>query len=602
MSRTLSTTTLLLTAFSIWFAANPYTGIRHDALLYSLEALAILDPLAFSKDLFLAYGSQGQFTLFPQLYAALINWIGLDIAAFTITFIGKLAWLSCAAYFSRKLLPASLWPIGLAAILIYPPYYDAYHIFSYGESFATPRLYAEAASLLALGTWLSRKYSISILSIIIAVALHPLMALPILLLLGILFYLEFPHQRTRFLIIIFVGITILLGLGVAHISPADRLISSYDPEWLTAIHLRNLNVFLSEWGIEAWANIFFTGTILIFTQYTGTGTLKRIAAATFLTTIILLALSLLGSSELNNILLTQLQVWRVLWVTKIITLLILVALIPILWKKTFGSRLLVGFLVASFFTEGLSASLAVVIGIILNVIINRQSNLNFTGWLWDKLPLLIPLPFFLMQLGANSLPDSEHIVRDWLDTTSIGTILLFFMYTLSSQKNKLWTYSSVALACLTFITSIWTWNMNSNVNPNFTQEQLAILQIKIPKGSVILTPQGISQAWFVFGRAHYAGQIQTAGALFSRDTALEGIRRLRQMNIAGFPDSDMKWGEHNLIPEHDITKEAVALVCQDPILNFVILPGKHTGGDIVSFGKKGFQSIFDCKKLKAEDI
>jgi hypothetical protein len=48
---------------------HAYSGIRHDSILYFGQALLQLDPSTFSKDLFFEFGSQAQFTVFPQLMA-----------------------------------------------------------------------------------------------------------------------------------------------------------------------------------------------------------------------------------------------------------------------------------------------------------------------------------------------------------------------------------------------------------------------------------------------------------------------------------------------------------------------------------------------------
>ena len=48
---------------------HPYHGIRHDAILYLGQSLLRWRPEQFGQDLFFAFGSQAQFTLFPQILA-----------------------------------------------------------------------------------------------------------------------------------------------------------------------------------------------------------------------------------------------------------------------------------------------------------------------------------------------------------------------------------------------------------------------------------------------------------------------------------------------------------------------------------------------------
>ena len=49
-------------------------GIDHDAALYLGTGLLRQSPDIFSQDLFFAYGSQGDYTLFPWLLGHLLTW------------------------------------------------------------------------------------------------------------------------------------------------------------------------------------------------------------------------------------------------------------------------------------------------------------------------------------------------------------------------------------------------------------------------------------------------------------------------------------------------------------------------------------------------
>ncbi len=161
-----------------WFAAWPYMGLWHDSRLYALEALARLAPGSFDRDIFLAYGSQGKFTLFPGLFAALIERFGLEDAAFALTLAGKMLWIGSLAFLSRQLLPWPLALFGFLLVLAYPAFYDSHKVFSYGESFATPRLYAEALYVSGAGRMVERTSCLAWLLVLLAGLFHPLMAIP----------------------------------------------------------------------------------------------------------------------------------------------------------------------------------------------------------------------------------------------------------------------------------------------------------------------------------------------------------------------------------------------------------------------------------------
>lgn len=88
---------LLFAAFlGLWLWHHPYTGIRHDAVLYTVQALNFLHPQNYAGDVYFLFGSQDDYTLFSPLYAALIALIGLGSAALLIAFFGALLWCYAA--------------------------------------------------------------------------------------------------------------------------------------------------------------------------------------------------------------------------------------------------------------------------------------------------------------------------------------------------------------------------------------------------------------------------------------------------------------------------------------------------------------------------
>ena len=62
-----------LVLVALWVLAHPYGGLRHDGLLYAGQAMAHLRPDVFGRDLFFAYGSQDDYTIFGQVYAAAVK-------------------------------------------------------------------------------------------------------------------------------------------------------------------------------------------------------------------------------------------------------------------------------------------------------------------------------------------------------------------------------------------------------------------------------------------------------------------------------------------------------------------------------------------------
>ena len=79
---------LLLLYAAFWLVVlMPYGGMAHDAQGYAVEALVNLKPDIYATDIFLRYRSQEEFTIFPGIYAWLIDTLGLENAAAISVFV-----------------------------------------------------------------------------------------------------------------------------------------------------------------------------------------------------------------------------------------------------------------------------------------------------------------------------------------------------------------------------------------------------------------------------------------------------------------------------------------------------------------------------------
>src|SRR5262249_408905 len=146
-SEALMIATVALMMAVIWIR---YAGIFHDSVLYTFQALSETDPARYGTDIFLAYGSQNEFTLFSPIFGTLIKIVGVGWANSLLYAAGVALWLAGAAFLSRALgMPAAL-TVALVAMLPLPygtenvaSSGESYAIFNAREAFLTPRLYAE---------------------------------------------------------------------------------------------------------------------------------------------------------------------------------------------------------------------------------------------------------------------------------------------------------------------------------------------------------------------------------------------------------------------------------------------------------------------------
>ena len=314
---------LLATLFAIWLAATPYNGIIHDARLYTAQALLRLSPSIFSHDPFFQFQSQDNFTIFSSIHAKFIEWLGIFAAAKSLTFIGKALWFAGFLCLSYAVLPHPAALLSLALVITLPSYYDGYAIFTYGESFVSARLFGEALSMGALGAWYVNKNRIAIGLIGLALALHPIMALPALL------CIVYDILRRRGITMIrFLGVITILITLILYVRPSlfSALTQTIDAEWLSLLEKRSPFLFVENWQGEWLGKLILLAGIAWTSRRILTKRLRTLAEWELFFPALLISGALIGSSLLHNVLLTQIQLWRVFWLAQIISILLIVRL------------------------------------------------------------------------------------------------------------------------------------------------------------------------------------------------------------------------------------------------------------------------------------
>jgi len=102
------------------------------------------------------------------------------------------------------------------------------------------------------------------------------------------------------------------------------------------------------------------------------------------------------------------------------------------------------------------------------------------------------------------------------------------------------------------------------------------LAAAIPVGASVYWPEHLHLVWFGLERASYVSSYQLAGAVFSRKTAVEGARRIRNVERIGGSDVVVRARERDATAHRSRDVTDVEHACRDPRLDFVIL---DTDGD-----------------------
>jgi len=528
-----------LLIIALWTATRPYQGIFHDSRFYTVEALNTLLPGRFSHDLYFQYGSQGQFTIFSLIYSPLISALGLSGANIALTIAAQCLWLSGLSYLSLVLFrgwkPASMAVV--AAILL-----PSGSLLHYGEPFVTPRSFAEALTLWALGSQLKERPIRALGLLGISMLIHPLMTLP-----GLAVW--FLYQAARRPVLWFlaaIAIATVCGLALADIQPFARLLIRFDPAWFEIIRVRENFCFVGLWEFGRWIPIWGAFALGLFELVLATPKERRVLMPVFAVGAGGILASFIGGDLLRNVLLFDIQTWRSVWIFMLFANLFAVkiflrfadarpAVSPMaLWLFGLALGLMV---ISQFFVVAMMGAAAV---LILAVTVGC--------WEWiTKRPvpravqlvvaLLVGCSLGTAAIGANVAIDGVNVdpaefwrsVRVFVLSSCVLTALWFFLFRsriLSRKKLYLTMLVGTALGLVGIVS--WQWDQRTPWTKFIdTADPPADLTDLLPGGAPIYWENDVTVPWFLLRRPSYFSCDQGTGALFSRGTAIAYDARFR---------------------------------------------------------------------------
>lgn len=318
-----------LLGLSLLFMIQAYFGIDHDSVLYLGEALRLRMPDILDQDLFFKHGSQGRYTLFPHLVAALIPFTDVS-ALFLWGTVAGMTFFAAASWFAlRILLPAGERFLPWLALLTLPTAYGAYRIFGYAEPFFTPRLYAEPLCLLALAFLTRHRLKAAAACLLLAGLLHPLQALGA----SVILWVWLVLGDRRWLHALWL-LPVPVLLGAAGIAPFDGLLHRLDPDTNTLAYNFSRHLFVGGWRAEDFQTLAFDLLLLLSAARTGQLPLRRWAQAGAIGMVLALGTSYLLADVLRLSLPAGLQLWRAHWLAHWLAM----ALVGVLVQRDIAAR------------------------------------------------------------------------------------------------------------------------------------------------------------------------------------------------------------------------------------------------------------------------
>jgi hypothetical protein len=608
----------ILALGALWLCLARYHGFFHDALLYTTMALEKISPANYRNDLIIQFGSQGEFSAFPAVFAGIIRIIGLDNAAFTLTGCGQLLWFLGLYTLARRLNShqgATI--IGIACVVFFSRYYDSDGSFSYAEPFPTPRIFSEGLSLLALSAAISRHYIKAALLLVVAIALHPLMAGYTLLITNILFLCDQRINARVRIIYALTAATILGVLAAARVSAFAGFLVPFDDSWFEIIDFGEQPVLPGAWSTGSAYRIIFFLLILGFAQWRHRGSTQNWVFITC--AIFLFAIWGSGSGIFHDQFITQLQPWRGIWLLQVLSLLTLGNLLSQLWPGTCAERWLAAFLTTALLQCGFVQSAGNyaltlgIAGISLYFILLRIPGKYTERAPWNLIPFLIPLPQLISNAGKawafrwsapESIDANDWVAGSvWIMCILAFAILGFAAYKQSKKNSCRLVLLGAAMAMMSLLGGIFVWSAPFLTKTGDSEQEAAFLNTQlqkyIPEDSVVYSELGLRWTWFALQRSYYIDPVQLSGMVFSRGLAIEGLRRMSAVCSIGTPACPLENFHANIGPDRNLFwQQKIPALCRDTELDYLVLVGRIDNARIFE-DRTGHQlSVVECAKTR----
>lgn len=640
--RALSRSPWLLTAILLVLnaALMPYLGLIHDAQIYSGLVLNRIDPEFLQGDLFFQYGSQDQFSLFSPLMTPAVRLLGLK-TAFFLGYVANLGFLFAALV----RLAGRLWPespaavVGLIYLAIVPVVYGGCATFHIVEPFLSPRLPACALTLWSIADFLDGRRFRGSLCLAAAFALHPLMALPGMIIVALMAIGKF----SAFVAIAAVAVP-TIAFSIAHWTVSERVagvLGRFDADWLEWTMMTNRYQFPFEWsGGEWFGNVFaLAGLFASGWMYRRTSPQRArllLAAAT------VGALGIAGSvvvTQLPYALPIKGQPYRWLWFPIALAPCALLDLAWVNWRTNLLIRRLVsvaivaGLGVTTFIPLEFAVLLAAAFPLfVLATIYRKDWNLvekisaSLLGSVLVGLAGWSLLRAGIFSVVSGMLAERVGIVGRYSMIvaalgTGIGLLGILTVLALSGRRLR-HPRVAVALLAVAFVmqTGLFAWTQTQafqdrlprSSDVEFVDNFLDAHRGNSKKPVCVYSNFGnVAQYWVEWKTRSYYDHCQLAGFVFNRETAAEGKRRVQL--VAPFeaaalrkdiwhvtPESTKEhieaWFERFIEDAAPPTEADLLRLAADPAIDYIVLFDGHV--DRLACAKKGNVSIYDCKTLR----
>jgi hypothetical protein len=602
---------------TLWLLMHGYHGLTDDGQIYAFQALARLHP-QLTADLYLQNTSQDQFTLFSPLYAWCIGLLGLENAARLLTLVFTAWFLAAAWSFARSVAGREAAWLAVAFLLIIAGDYGAAGVFRVLDPFLTARLPAEALIITALGCHVRGMKRLGLLLALGALFIHPLMALPGLLLVVCL------RVPVRVSVIGSIGClfaTLAIAIVAINLPTGSPMLSVMDTPWLDVVRERSQFLFLQLWSIHDWAINAQPFLSLGFTAIAVTDDrIRKLCVAGALVGAAGLAMAFIGGLIGPVAILVQGQAWRWVWITVFIG----AALVPLtalqVWRDRRAGALCALLLVSGWTLPGIDGTVCVSLALIFWLTRAPVSSYLATYFRWVSAALgvaivvWISMKFWVIArppTPSGRAPSGGVQIQDVLRIPALVLGVLVWWGPRAVRTRTVPMLISTMLIALSICAFPAAFKQPRTLAAAADIHEFADWANVIPPTSAVLVapPRDVGAfVWFTLDRPNYLTLNQSSGVVFSRATALELRRRSEVLLPLMDPDWKILTSLHaksgsrdkNKATTRPLTAENLIQVCADPQLGFVISP-ENAGFDPLRHEHAGSWkdwNLYDCRKVR----
>jgi len=559
---------------------RPYGGLFQDARIYIGRGVADLDPGGVGRDMMFAHDEQSRFSIMRAVVRSLLAVLTPGEVSMLLALAGILLWLVAAAALARSLARGRVAWAAVVCVLVLPAQYGAFGVFSYAEAIATPRIFAEAAVLGGLAALLSGHRLRGLMLLGAAMGFHPLMALPGL---GVAALLLVRDDR-RWLIPLGAACATILAAAALRLPLFDRLLVPVDTAWLTILR-RAEYLFPSRWPAAVLSTFAYR---LAAVAVAGSLSAPRVGAFLWGTAgvaVLGTLASLLFGDIVPSLLITQLQLWRWLWLLGLVGNASMALAAIGLWRRGSAGHFTLSLLALTFLSSAAPS---------LSMVLAAATVAWHVADLRGASPILSPRTVVVAASAAVAVAIADLwcdgaalslLVRSaeaqggpitWAQISSVGLQTIPLVAAAVASALIPWRmvpssarFAAAAALATASVAGILLWD-------NRTTERLSIehrdgaAELRTLIGDTpgeILWIDEQSEAWFFAARPAFFNAVQGGPILFSRELAVQWADRaatLLRLHLVR-PEDVAPWADPSRRSDELVVRPAaVRAFCADP--------------------------------------